>query len=134
MHGIMLCPGITLTLATPLPLASSGLNFCLIFQVGDSLKFFCQCNILLIHQSFTPPTFCTIQYKKSPYTILMASTKPLTCLSYAFFHFKDNLQINTALNKASIPVRGQIKETTTRVYVTSTSRISLLLHETEGKA
>ena len=47
----------------------------------------------------------------------MASAKPLTCLLYAFFCFKDNLQVNTAFNKASIPVHGQIKETTTRVYV-----------------
>ena len=32
------------------PLASDGLNFCLIFHVGDSPKFFCQCNIFLIRQ------------------------------------------------------------------------------------
>ena len=45
------------------PLASDGLNFCLIFQVGDSPKFFRQCNILLIRQSFTLPTFRAIRYR-----------------------------------------------------------------------
>ena len=54
----LICQSVTVGLL----LASCGLNFCMIFQVGDLPKFFCQCNIFLIHQSFTPPTFRAIQY------------------------------------------------------------------------
>ena len=65
-------------------LASGGLNFCLIFQVGDSPKFFCQCNILLICQSYTLPMFHAIRCVNSNLVALLVVLE--FCLLLLCYH------------------------------------------------